>query len=203
MSTVPMPVFSMAALEDFNPVYMASLPPAVAAMMGIADYATRAATALELAQQGYVIDWPLQVLQLGSPYGVMFQRTIDSLTWVPSALQPAIALSIPGQNDPPFAPYNPALPGPAGSIAVSISPADYPPFLPPTPPPPPSINIVGGPIIGGTDPATGKQMYSSGPGAMVNGVPTVTNGQEVVQGGVTYTAKVYHWPFGSGVYFTA
>jgi hypothetical protein len=107
--------------QQFNDAYRASLAPEVRELMEMPDMTQperdgKAARAADLAQKGFTIDVPIMVWGW-DPYLVMQLRTQFGYTWVPSALQPQIAV-------------------PAGSIRVSMNPADYPPFDPPTPPVP-------------------------------------------------------------------
>jgi len=185
MSTSPTPT----PQQIFDAAYWASLPLAVQACKG-----GNPTLAQQLALQGYTIDAPIMALGW-DPYIVMSIRQADGLTWVPSALQPAIVMSptSPAQSNPPYAPYDPNNPPPK-SIRVSTNPADYPPLVPPAPPTPPATNLVG-PLAFGT-------LYVGGPGAMANGKPTVTDGEQVEQDGVTYTAHVVNEPMGVVVTFT-
>lgn len=177
-------------------IYWAHQPPAVQALQ---NYTGTDITpkALALAVQGYTIDVYIQVWHM-DPVCTMGLRHDYGYTWVPSALQPNIAiapnLSVPGQVA-----YDAAHP-PTGSILVSLNAADYPPFNPPVvvPVTPPSNNLVGVCYVG-------SAICPVGPGA---GTPAQRNaaglrdGVTVSQSGVQY---VYHeslTPFGSSVYFT-
>src|SRR5580700_10805393 len=114
----------------FDKAYWASQPPELQALPAIADLGQRCTRAAALAAQGFVVDVPIMVWGW-DPYLVMTMRANYGYTWVPSALQPNIAVA-PGVTQPGTASYDPAHP-PAGSIRVSTNIADYPPFNPPAP----------------------------------------------------------------------
>lgn len=174
-------------MSSFSDAYWASQPLAIQALKGNADATQWQALALA----GYTIDVPIMVNQWDA-LTVMTIRQNDGLSWVPSALQPVIGF-LPTGGDAPFNPYDPFHP-PAGSIRVSTNIADYPPLIPPTPPAPPATNVVGLLAFG--------TLYYPGPGAMANGKPTVTDGQQVQQDGATYTAHVTAGLMGVSVSFT-
>lgn len=112
----------------FDAAYWASQPPQIAALQSVSDSTQRESNAAGLATQGYVIDIPIMVW-LWDPYIVMSMRQQFGYTWVPSALQPPLAIQ-PGLVEPGVQSYDPNNP-PAGSIKVSTNPADFPPFNPP------------------------------------------------------------------------
>lgn len=121
----------MSTETDFNAAYWLSQPPPVQALQGQqqGDALTEAAT--NLAIQGYVIDVPIMVW-CWDPFQVMTLRQQYGYTWVPSALQPNVAIA-PGLGSPSAPPYDPNNP-PAASIKVSTNIADYPPYKAPTAP---------------------------------------------------------------------
>lgn len=172
---------------SFSDTYWAAQPPQVQAARGQSDATVWQALALE----GFVIDVPIMVWNWDAQT-VMQIRQNDGLTWVPSALQPGIGF-LPTGGNAPYNPYDPTKP-PAGSIKVSVNPADYPPFFAPVPPPPPVNNLVG--------PLAFGNLYQPGPAAVVNGVAQVTDGQQVTQEGVNFTAHVAHGLMGISVSFT-
>ena len=176
--------------------YWLHQPAAVRALRNMdTTTADRGMLAVELANQGHIIDVPIMVFGW-DPQTVMGIRIADGMTWVPSALQPNIGFQVPGgPTNPPFVPYDPNT-RPLGSIKVSDDPADYPPFDPPLPPPPaPSTNIVGAKLFG--------NVYGTGPGAMKDSkTPAVTDGEQVQQGGIEFTAHVGFGMMGPSIYFT-
>lgn len=187
------PPFDPQAQAAFDKAYWTSQPSEVQALRGLpSDQAPT--QALALASKGFIIDYSIQAMSW-DPYAVMVLRQNDGLTWTASALQPNICLTIPGANNPPFCPYDPSKP-PQGSIKTSTDPKDYPPFVVPVPPQPVPTPVKG--LVG----AFNGAVYVPGPLAMKNGVPQVADGQKVVQDGVGYTAHVYKWPFGQGVFFS-
>jgi hypothetical protein len=113
--------------EQFDQAYWASQPPEVQALPGIAED-QRTARAADLATKGFTIDVPVMVWGW-DPYLVMKLRSSFGYTWVPSALQPPIAMA-PGVSGMLLPNYDPLHP-PPGSIHVSTNVQDYPPFNPP------------------------------------------------------------------------
>lgn len=163
-------------------IYWAAQPVAVQAIRAYpVDGPDRGAKAVDLAKQGYKIDFPIMVWGWNAP-ACMFQRQIDGLTWVPNALQPSIGLSRPDSSNPPYDPYDPNN-QPAGSITVSVDAVDYPPVAPVGSKP--ALPKVGNAIAG--------DMYAQGPGSVdpETGRLIVANGDVVAQDGVEYTAEVY------------
>jgi hypothetical protein len=135
-------------MADFDQIYWAHQPPETRALPDIDDETQRTARAIELAGKGFIVDVPI-MLWLWDALKCMQLRQSYGYVWVPSALQPPIAVApglvVPGQ--PVYDPLHP----PPGSIVVSVDPADYPPFDPPAPPPiPPPVaaDVVGNPILG-------------------------------------------------------
>lgn len=124
----------------FDKAYWASQPPEVQPLQGKPD----AVRAMDLAQKGFTIDVPIMVWNWDA-WKVMRLREQYGYTWVPSALQPPIQ-EAPGIHLPGLTPYDPSNP-PAGSIRVSTSIADYPPYVSSgsggTPPAPTPANYVG------------------------------------------------------------
>ena len=120
--------------QQFDQAYWASQPPEVQALPGIADPDQRAARAAQLATNGFTIDVPVMVWGWDA-YLVMTMRSQFGYTWVPSALQPPVSIA-PGVAQPGAVAYDPLHP-PPGSIKVSLTIQDYPPFAPPPQPPAP------------------------------------------------------------------
>ena len=170
-------------------IYWAHQPPAVQALRDMPNGPERVAAAGKLAAQGYVIDAPIMANDWDAVCAMGY-RQLWGFTWVPSALQPAVAA--PGISNPPagFATYDPTKP-PAGSIVVSMDAKDYPPFNPPQLPAP---KPVGTNLIG--------QCYGSvcnpGPGVAA---AHLTDGQGVTDGGQRYIYHLTQTPFGSTSWF--
>ena len=150
-------------------IYWAAKPPAVRALRELPSGTDRDTKAQALAQSGYLLDVPIDVWNWDA-VTTMGVRQQLGFTWVPSALQPPLNGQI-GTGAPP-----------PGAIRVSVNAADYPPFDPPAPPVLQSTNVVGWQIFG--------NIYTYGPGAIVNAQIMVTDGQIVAQGGTQYKAHV-------------
>jgi hypothetical protein len=128
---------------QFDQAYLAAQPPEIRALMAMptdsdAAIQARVTRGAALATKGYGIDAPIMIYGWDA-FNAMTERANMGLTWVPSALQPGLGMpgqySEPGLNTPgTLGPY-PATP-PPGSIKVSTTLADYPPFDPPAPPTP-------------------------------------------------------------------
>ncbi len=181
------------AVTITDDLYWAAQPTPVQALRNM-DESLRFDAAVALAKAGYAIDFPIMV------YGwdavtTMFIRVQDGYTWVPRADGSPILLP-PGLIFPGIASYDPNNP-PAGSIKVSVSASDYPPFAPVAVIPPAATKaIVGAPV------GDGKTFYG-GPGAMLNSLtPAVTDGEIIPQGGVNYIAHVVRELMGFSVTFT-
>ena len=167
--------------QQFDQVYWAFQPPEVRALPSIPDQDSRATRAADLASKGFVIDVPIMVWSWDA-FLVMKQRADFGYTWVPAALQTPISIA-PGLSAPGTIPYDPAHP-PAGSIKVSINPADYPPFAPPvvTPSPTATNDPVGPQSIG--------VLYNSVPGENYPDGATFTDSRG------TFLKHVVITPFG-------
>lgn len=179
-------------LEDAR---WASVPTAQQALRALQPGSgEREQLAKQLALQGYTIDVPIDVWGW-VVWAVMTERQNFGYTWVPSALQPPLATT-PGNDLPGLPPYDPANP-PAGSIRVSTNLGDYPPYLVPVPLPP----------VPGNQPFVGAHefdnVYTYGPGSKGPNGFTVQNGQQVSQGGATYTAHRATGLMGESLYFTS
>src|SRR6204780_4714587 len=111
--------------QQFDQAYWASQPPAIQALQSIADQEQRATAAAQLATNGFTIDVPIMVWGWDA-FLTMTMRAQFGYTWVPSALQPPVSIA-PGIAQPGVVSYDPLHP-PAGSIKVSTSIQDYPPF---------------------------------------------------------------------------
>lgn len=98
--------------------YWYAQPPAVQNLLTYPDYASRFAAAVQLADQGYVIDNQIMV-RGADPRQTMGIRAMANLTWVPSGNQ-APLINLPG-NPTPFGgyPVYDAANPPAGSILVN------------------------------------------------------------------------------------
>src|SRR5579871_109535 len=119
-------VLHMATLTD--DIYWAHFDPQVQALRNVPFSDSKAHTLATLATQGFIIDMPIMGWNW-DPVLVMQYRQQHGYTWVPSLLQPNIAVA-PGVSQPGTAPYDPLHP-PAGSIKVSLDANDYPPFQAP------------------------------------------------------------------------
>ena len=96
--------------------YWATQPPAVQQLMNINSDFERGAKALELADQGYLIDVPIMVWNW-DPLSTMTVRKNQGFTWVPSAKMAPVAVA-PGLEFPGLPNYDPKNP-PPGAITVS------------------------------------------------------------------------------------
>jgi hypothetical protein len=179
----------------FDQAYWASQPPEVRALPGLTDLDQRATRGAELAAKGFLIDVPIMVWGWDA-YLVMKMRTDYGYTWVPSALQPPVAIA-PGITVTGAVPYDAAHP-PSGSIKVSLSIGDegktswgdYPPFNPPaqpTPQTPASNDPVGLQSIG--------TLYLSVPGE------TYQDGAKYADARGTFLKHVFLTPFGRTCYW--
>lgn len=183
--------------------YWNAQPPAVRALRNMSTTDTsRGILAAQLANQGFTIDVPIMVNGWGANI-IMTVRQDDGMTWVPKLGMPDVSSSITGAAvpNPPYKPYDPLHP-PAGSIKVSIDPADYPAFDPPPAvnPPAPSTHMVGAYMFSD---ASGKKYYANGPAAMKDSrTPNVEDGEVVSQDGVIYIAHVVQSLMGPEVFFT-
>lgn len=121
-------------VTTFDSAYKLSFAPAVQALWAVSDFQQRRAQGLALAQQGYLIDVETMVF-LADPYITQFMRQQYGLFWTPSGLQAPIENAMNGGV------YSVASPQPVGSLKVSTSVADYPPFTPPAPPPAPQSQV--------------------------------------------------------------
>lgn len=147
----------------------------------------RGEKAYALALSGELIDVAIDAWGW-DPYTIMGMRKDQGWTWIPSALQPPVPLG-PGINFPGLPAYDAAHP-PAGTIKVSIDPADYPPYEKAPAPVPVNMNLVGILAYG--------NVYFPGPGAHAD---TVKDGQHVVQDGHEYVAHVVIGLMGWGCSF--
>jgi len=105
----------------FDAAYWAHQPPAVQALQAISDPTERNKQGAQLAAEGFVIDDRIMITGWDA-YSIMGLRADFGLSYVPSAFELG-----------------------TGSIKVSTSLADYPPFVPPAPPvvPPAPTSKVG------------------------------------------------------------
>jgi len=174
----------MSDQTTFDAAYWASQPEPVATLQSISDPAARQAAAATLAAQGYVIDVPIDAWSW-DPYQVMTLRQQYGYTWVPSALQPPVAIA-PGLGQPGVLPYDPLNP-PKGSIKVSTNPADFPPIHPPVVAAPLSTVLVGAQSLG--------NLYLNVVG------DTSPDGSIYTDSRGTFTKHVVATPFGNTVYW--
>lgn len=142
-------------------MYWASLPTPVQALRFMNDdppppgpkgellEGPRTSLAKQLLAQGFSIDVPIMVWNW-DPLTTQSWRLQDGYTWVTAAGQPNIPIA-PGLSEPGQPPYDPANP-PAGSIKVSINPADYPPYAVPAVPAPPVSKALVGPVYNDGNP---------------------------------------------------
>ena len=98
-------------MADFDQIYWAHQPPETRALPTIDDETLRTARAIELAGKGFIVDVPIMIW-LWDALKCMQIRQSYGYTWVPSALQPPIAIA-PGMSVPGQPVYDPAHP-PAG-----------------------------------------------------------------------------------------
>jgi len=118
--------------QQFDAAYKAAQPKAVQDLMELPPgTASRLATAIQLADKGYVIDSPIMVWNYG-PWLATQSRLAIGYTWVPSLLQPPVMM------EPGLAKavgglqiYEPGI-VPAGAILVTLD-LDLLPHLFPTP----------------------------------------------------------------------
>ena len=115
-----------AAQTAFDAAYWPAQPDAVRALQNPnMDLGTRWAIGDQLAQQGFVIDSQIMILQ-NDPYMVMYLRAFYGYAWVPGALQGALCADASQYLRSPYCtPYNPNSP-PLGAVKVDMNPADYP-----------------------------------------------------------------------------
>ncbi len=145
--------------KEFDDAYWKHQPPPVRALRdpGQRTDAAQLQLATDLMAQGYIIDGPIMLWGWG-PYNVMFLRRMYGFA------------SVPALNEDPT-----GLKTGAGSIKVSLDPADYPPIDPP--PAPPDHPALGGSYVGST--------WGAGVYASLEGDPTA-NGQKVIKDGIEY-----------------
>lgn len=106
---------SWSTKTDYDDAYWAAQPPAVQQLRNISDPTQRAATAMQLATEGYTIDYPIMV-EGWDPQIATQIREAAGYTWVPSALQQPVEVA-PGLTFPGLTTYDPKNP-PPGSIMV-------------------------------------------------------------------------------------
>jgi hypothetical protein len=172
--------------QQFDQTYWLSKPDEVRALPSLSAEA-RAARAAELAQQGFIIDVPIMVWGW-DPFLCMTMREQFGYTWVPSALQPPLAIA-PGLSQAGVVSYNPLRP-PPGSIMVSTNIQDYPPFDPPPPATPAAAPI--------TDPVGAQSvgtLYFSVPGEMS------PDGTKFTDPRGTFKKHLVVTPFGKSAYW--
>lgn len=102
---------------EFEPAYIAAQPAAVQAALKLPLGGPREAKMTELAQDGYLIDAPIMIWGWGS-WWTTNERLADHYTWIPSALQPPIALA-PGLIQGGVPRYEPGI-VPFGGIIVTL-----------------------------------------------------------------------------------
>jgi hypothetical protein len=168
-------------------VYLASLDPRVLALYNMplaagAEMAARVATAQLLHAQGIAIDLCIVILQW-DPATTMYLRQTSGLSWVYDAFGPSGG----GSGAPP-----------AGMLTLPVS-TDanaFPPFAAAPVPPTPSTNLVG--------PQIAANLYETGPGVITSPASAcnITDGEQVDQNGVMYTAHVSTGLMGISAYFT-
>lgn len=98
--------------------YWSRQPEEVRRLREITDLGERETLAAQLAQKGHAIDVPIMVWG-SDPLRIMLLRRLYGYTWVPSALQPPVAVA-PGIEFPGLPAYDATRP-PEGSIPVDLS----------------------------------------------------------------------------------
>ncbi len=183
----------------FDTAYWSSQPPAVASLQSIAGEGQRETVAQALAQQGMIIDVAIMVWGW-DPWKVMLLRQTYGYTWVPSMLQPNVTAApggMPPFGQPPYDPNNP----PRGSIKVSTSIADYPPFTPPSPPPAPPATLPAGAFptpdgyIAVVGPTSGGGIYAvlAGDNVPDGDIITVPDGHQYMRHQQTLPFGEFNW----------
>lgn len=114
---IPVAAKSLAPQNETD-AYWAQQPKEVQALKDIQGLEQRTAKAKELTQQGYAVDYEIQVLGY-DPYMTMKGRQEMGYTWVPAMGQASVPLG-PGLSYPGLASYDARNP-PPGSIPVSIA----------------------------------------------------------------------------------
>lgn len=166
-------------------IYWKAQDPKVQALRNLSASAA-AVLADSLSKQGFVIDVVIMVLGSGyfGPTGVMVQRTIDGIPWVPryGAVNEdwTNALRSPGVN------FDFTKPMPPDGIRTSVNAADYPPIVPVSKPTSVSTAVVGNPI------PNMPGYFSPGPGSLTAlGLPVHNLGDTFEENGVQYQAVQY------------
>jgi hypothetical protein len=104
---------------EFDALYLKSQPEQVQSLMQMPGGVSRVATAVNLAQAGYLIDGTIMVWDW-SPYQTMKSRMAYGYTWVPSYLQKPIQIApgvSQGASGPPS--YDAAV-IPPGALLVTL-----------------------------------------------------------------------------------
>jgi hypothetical protein len=137
--------------EEFHPIYVASLQPAVRELFAMPagspeEVAACIGRGIELAAKGFLIDPWIQVRKFNE-FGEMLQRKQFGFTWTPAVLGAPIMLPPGEASQGGLLTYDPLHP-PALSIKVSLDIGDgkttfgdYPPFDPPKPAAAPPANL--------------------------------------------------------------
>jgi len=169
--------------QTYDNGYEAALPVQLKALMALPTVAQRAAQAVTLANQGFII-WG-EVMVFGwDPFVAAQLRSSQGYTWVPSFLQPPLE-SVPGV--PPlagFQPYDPNNP-PAGSVLIYWPNPPAPVIVVPPPSSNPTFTL--GPSMAPDFP-NDYEMNGDG--------PSIPVGQVVTIGSVSYVKQLLgHSPF--------
>lgn len=188
--------------QVFNEAYRLWLPDDVRAVYdmpsvdaeGNVQVGAILAAAEKLAHQGRLIDNET-VCWKWSAWWCMQQRKALGETWVPSALQLPLGspngIAAPGVSpEPGQTAYDPANP-PAGSLKVSIDPADFPPADPAVPVP---TQVVPADYVG-------AQCFPGGATYFCLPNDPTPAGQKVADPRGTFIKVVYNMPTGTGAYY--
>lgn len=172
------------------PIYTASKPPAVQALLAMVPGPDRYQQALALAMAGYTIDVYCDALG-NDPVVTMILRTNYGIPWTAPMLT---ASPLPTPTNP--APWPSSMP--FGWIKTSLNPSDYPAY--PVPVVPAATNAIGN--FEGVL-ANGSRLFGAGPLALSEASSgKLKDGQPYTEGGVNYTAHVSFGLMGETVMFS-
>lgn len=172
-------------------IYQASKPPAVQAAIKMPPGPDRFAHCLQLAQQGYIVDFYPDALG-NDPVVTMIERSNYGIPFTSPMLTPNTLAT-------PFDPVTRPTGDPSRWIKTSLDPADYPAY--PVPVIPANPNAVGnfqGVLMDGT-----RLFGSTGPVAFHKvGSGEIQNWKPYEENGITYTAHVSFGLMGESISFS-